>query len=42
MSEIIRAAEQISSKVEIISAGTPKGEQFLELAGIGGILRYRA
>ncbi len=42
MSEIIKAAEQISSRVEIISAGTPKGEQFLELSGIGGILRYRA
>ncbi len=39
--EVIKTATEIGATVEMISAGTPRGEQFLALGGIGAILRYR-
>jgi peptide chain release factor subunit 1 len=38
---IIKTAEEMGTKVEIISTETQRGEQLKELGGIGGILRYR-
>lgn len=39
---IIKTAEEMGTKVEIISTETQRGEQLKELGGIGGILRYRS
>jgi peptide chain release factor subunit 1 len=39
---IIEDAENMGTKVEMISKDTPKGEQLIELGSIGGILRYKA
>jgi peptide chain release factor subunit 1 len=38
---IIKTAEEMGTKVEIISTETQRGEQLKELGGIAGILRYR-
>jgi peptide chain release factor subunit 1 len=38
---IIRTAEEMGTKVEMISTETQKGEQLKELGGMAGILRYR-
>jgi stalled ribosome rescue protein Dom34 len=38
---IIKTAEEMGTKVEMISTDTQRGEQLKELGGIGGILRYR-
>ncbi|MEM4625537.1 MAG: peptide chain release factor aRF-1 [Candidatus Pacearchaeota archaeon] len=42
MKELIRKAEEMSTKVEIVSIKTGEGEQFYNLSGIGAILRYAA
>ncbi len=39
--ELIDIAKNTGAKVEIISTDNPEGEQFLNLSGIGGILRFR-
>lgn len=39
--ELKSMAENINAKVEIVSTETTEGEQFLNLSGIGGILRFR-
>ena len=39
---IIKTAEEMGTKVEIISTETQKGEQLKELGGIAGILRYKS
>jgi hypothetical protein len=39
---IIRTAEEMGTKVEMISTETQRGEQLKELGGIAGILRYRS
>ncbi len=39
--ELIGMAKNTGSNVEIISTETPEGEQFYNLSGIGGILRFR-
>jgi len=41
MDELIKKAESISAKIEIVSTETPEGEQFYNLGGIGAILRFR-
>ena len=38
---IIKTAEDMGTRVEMISTDTQKGEQLKELGGIAGILRYR-
>ena len=40
--KIILTAEKMGTKVEMVSAETPQGEQFKGLGGIGVILRYKA
>jgi len=40
--EIVKKAEDMGTEVEFVSTDTQKGEQFKELGGIGGILRYRS
>ena len=40
--KIIETAEKMGTKIEMVSSETPLGEQFKELGGIGGILRYKA
>jgi peptide chain release factor subunit 1 len=39
--ELIKKAENISAKIEIVSTETPEGEQFYSLKGIGAILRFQ-
>jgi peptide chain release factor subunit 1 len=39
--ELIELAKLIDSKVEIVSSETEEGEQFLNLSGIGAILRFK-
>ncbi len=39
--ELTKMAQNIGSKVKIISTDTPEGEQFYNLGGIGSILRFR-
>jgi len=39
--ELIKIAKSTGSEVEIISIDNSEGEQFLNLSGIGGILRFR-
>ena len=39
--ELIEIAKSTGSEVEIISTDNSEGEQFLNLSGIGGILRFR-
>jgi peptide chain release factor subunit 1 len=39
--ELAELAENIGSKVEIVSTETTEGEQFNNLSGIGAILRYK-
>ncbi len=39
--ELKKLAENTSSNVEIISTDTEEGEQFFNLSGIGGVLRFR-
>ncbi len=41
MERIMKMAEDMGTRVEIVSQGTGMGEQFRELGGIGGILRYK-
>lgn len=38
--ELRKKAENISAKVEIVSDETPEGEQFLNLGGVGALLRF--
>lgn len=38
---VIKLAKEMGSQIEWISAQTPRGQQFKELGGIGGILRYK-
>jgi len=40
--KLIQKAEELGSKVEVISIDTEEGEQFYNLSGIGAILRYEA
>lgn len=39
---ILKSAEQMGTRVELVSVESPKGEQLYALGGIGGILRYKA
>ena len=39
--ELLGLAENIGSKIEIVSIETTEGEQFNNLSGIGAILRYK-
>jgi peptide chain release factor subunit 1 len=39
--ELKKLAENISSKVEIVSTQTEEGEQFMNLGGIGALLRFK-
>ncbi|MEW5907911.1 MAG: peptide chain release factor 1, partial [Patescibacteria group bacterium] len=39
--ELIEMAENIGSKIEIVSTETTEGEQFSNLSGIGAVLRYK-
>lgn len=39
--ELEKLAENISSKIEIVSTETSEGEQFLNLSGIGALLRFK-
>jgi len=39
--ELVQLAENIGSKIEIVSTETTEGEQFNNLSGIGAILRYK-
>ena len=39
--ELIKLAENISSKIEIVSTETTEGEQFFNIGGIGAILRFK-
>ncbi len=41
-SQIIEIAKRMGTAIELISTHTPRGVQFEELGGIGGILRYKA
>ena len=38
--ELMKKAENISAKIEIVSDETPEGEQFLNLGGVGALLRF--
>ena len=38
---VTELAKNYSTNVEIVSGDTPEGQQFLELGGIGAILRYK-
>lgn len=40
--ELLRKAEDMGTKVELVSVHTPKGEQLDALGGIGAILRFKA
>lgn len=40
-SELKKLAESTSANVEIISTETPEGEQFKNLSGVGGLLRFK-
>jgi peptide chain release factor subunit 1 len=40
MKELILMADNISSKIEVVSTETTEGEQFYNLAGIGALLRF--
>ncbi len=39
--ELIKLAENIGSDIEIVSTETSEGEQFMNLSGIGAILRFK-
>jgi peptide chain release factor subunit 1 len=39
--ELIEMAENIGSRIEIVSIDTTEGEQFNNLSGVGAILRYK-
>jgi len=39
--DILKKAEDMDTKIELISVDTDKGQQLKELGGIAGILRYR-
>jgi peptide chain release factor subunit 1 len=41
MKELVELGESIDSKVEIVSDETEEGKQFLNLTGIGAILRFK-
>ena len=41
ISELSEMAENIGSKIKIISIETPEGEQFFNMAGIGAVLRFK-
>jgi|SRR3989344_5474991 len=38
--ELIKLAENIGSKIEVVSTDTTEGEQFFNLSGIGALLRF--
>ena len=40
--EIIKIAEEMNTKVEMVSSDTKEGAQLRDMGGIGGILRYKA
>lgn len=39
--ELTALAEKSGAKVEVVSSGTPEGQSFLELSGVGAMLRYK-
>lgn len=39
--ELLKLAEQMGTKVEIVSTGSQRGTQLVELGGVGGLLRYK-
>ena len=39
--ELSKMAENIGSKIKIISTDTPEGEQFFNISGIGSVLRFK-
>lgn len=39
--DLIKMAEEMGTKVEVVSAHTGMGEQLMEIGGIAGILRYK-
>ena len=39
--ELKRIAEENGTKIEMISTDTEEGKQFLQLSGVGAILRYK-
>jgi stalled ribosome rescue protein Dom34 len=41
LKELRKIAENISSKVEVVSTETEEGEQFHNLSGMGAILRFK-
>ena len=41
LKELKKLAENISSKVEVVSTETEEGEQFYNLSGIGALLRFK-
>jgi peptide chain release factor subunit 1 len=41
LKELTKMAEDISSKIEIISIDTEEGQQFYNISGIGALLRYK-
>ncbi len=40
--DLIKAADDMGTEVQVVSTGTGMGEQLAEIGGIGGILRYKA
>ena len=41
LKELKKLAENISSKVEVVSTETEEGEQFYNLSGMGALLRFK-
>lgn len=41
MNKLIKKAEDTQTEIEMISGDSPLGQQFQEIGGIGGILRFR-
>lgn len=41
LKELTKMAEDISSKIEIVSTDTEEGQQFYNISGIGALLRYK-
>ncbi|MBI4021699.1 MAG: peptide chain release factor aRF-1 [Candidatus Aenigmarchaeota archaeon] len=39
--QLIKEAESMGTKVELISTDSPRGQQLRELGGIGGLIRYK-
>jgi len=41
MEELTKIANQMGTTIELVSDETGEGEQFLNLSGIGALLRFR-